>query len=200
MSRALNNRSLKPQILSLRQQGKTYNEIAQILDCSKSIISYHCGNGNERRRLSLYKKNKNTLNKCIMSKFNSFKSRHLTKSIKNKTSGFKRHAKSQVNNIQDGNYTTQDVLDKIGPNPVCYLTGKSIDLCDTKSYNFDHIIPVALGGTNDLSNLGLCIKEANMAKNELSLEDFYLLCESILSYRDSQKQRHLSSVGRATHL
>ena len=38
------NKNLKPQILSLREQGKTYNEIASILNCSKGSISYHCSN------------------------------------------------------------------------------------------------------------------------------------------------------------
>ncbi len=36
------NKNLKPQILSLRKEGKTYNEIASILDCSKGTISFHC--------------------------------------------------------------------------------------------------------------------------------------------------------------
>lgn len=187
MKRTLNNRRLKPDILRLRSEGKTYNQISKILNCSKSVISYHCGNGNEKRRVLDYKRNKNTLKKCIMSKLNTFKSRHLTKSVKSKTANFKRHSKSIVNNINEDNYTTQDVIDKIGEKPTCYLTGKSIDLCDTASYSFDHIIPVAQGGTNDLSNLGVCTFEANQSKSELMLEDFYDLCEAVLKHRDKQK-------------
>lgn len=37
-----NNSSLKNKILSLRRKGNTYNEIANILKCSKSTISFHC--------------------------------------------------------------------------------------------------------------------------------------------------------------
>lgn len=34
--------SLKEQIIELRQQRKSYNEISKILGCSKATISYHC--------------------------------------------------------------------------------------------------------------------------------------------------------------
>jgi len=33
---------MKEQILKLRKEGKTYNEIHELLGCSKSTISYHC--------------------------------------------------------------------------------------------------------------------------------------------------------------
>jgi hypothetical protein len=36
-------RNLKANILSLRDQGKTYKEIRSILSCSESIIAYYCG-------------------------------------------------------------------------------------------------------------------------------------------------------------
>lgn len=35
-------RNLKPQILSLRNQGKSYREIQKELNCSKGTINYHC--------------------------------------------------------------------------------------------------------------------------------------------------------------
>jgi hypothetical protein len=38
--------SLKEKILSLRNEGKTYNEITKILGCTKSTISFHCNNNN----------------------------------------------------------------------------------------------------------------------------------------------------------
>lgn len=46
-------KSIKAEILSLRAQGKNYNEIVQILKCSKGTVSYHCsefGKSNARRR------------------------------------------------------------------------------------------------------------------------------------------------------
>jgi DNA invertase Pin-like site-specific DNA recombinase len=35
-------RQIKNDILSLREQGKTYNQIVSILKCSKSTVNYHC--------------------------------------------------------------------------------------------------------------------------------------------------------------
>lgn len=37
---------LKEKILELRENGKNYNEICQILNCSKGSVSYHCNNNN----------------------------------------------------------------------------------------------------------------------------------------------------------
>lgn len=36
--------NMKEEILNLRKNGKTYNEIREILGCSKGTISYHCSN------------------------------------------------------------------------------------------------------------------------------------------------------------
>ena len=38
--------SLKEKILELRSDGKNYNEISVLLDCSKSTVSFHCNNNN----------------------------------------------------------------------------------------------------------------------------------------------------------
>jgi ribosomal protein S6 len=39
-------KGLKNEILKLRSEGKTYNEIREVLKCTKSVISYHCKNAN----------------------------------------------------------------------------------------------------------------------------------------------------------
>jgi DNA invertase Pin-like site-specific DNA recombinase len=36
------NKDLKNKIIELRKEGRSYNEISKILQCSKSVISYHC--------------------------------------------------------------------------------------------------------------------------------------------------------------
>lgn len=40
---------MKEEILKLREEGKTYNEIKLILGCSKGTISYYCGNGQKEK-------------------------------------------------------------------------------------------------------------------------------------------------------
>ena len=185
----LNNRKLKDDILHLRSQGKSYREISKLLDCSKSVISYHCGSGSEKERACNYYKTKDTPQKAIRNKLNNFRSRHVPKLVISKTKSFKRATsrnKTIVNNITEGNYTSKDVLNKIGANPKCYLTGEPIDLYSTNTYEFDHIIPIKQGGTNDLSNLQICLKEANKAKGELMLEDFYELCAKVLTHKDKK--------------
>lgn len=82
-------------------------------------------------------------------------------------------------------FTARDVIDKFGDNPVCYLTGRPIDLDATSSYHFDHIVPVSKGGGNGLDNLGLLCKEANIAKSNLSVQELLDLCKEILDHHDS---------------
>ena len=40
---------MKEKILQLRNEGKTYKQIQEILKCSKSTISYHCGVGQKEK-------------------------------------------------------------------------------------------------------------------------------------------------------
>ena len=192
MRKRLNNRKLKPQILKLRAEGKTYNQIAKELDCSKSVISYHCGNGSEKERvLSALKKRP-----ILYSKISRFKGRCTRsdyKKIQSKIKTFKRSTKnsacsSTIVNSINKNYTYKDVLNKIGDNPVCYLTGTPIDLNKPETYQLDHIIPTSKGGSNDLDNLQICIKEANTAKGDLMVDELYELCEKILKYKDIKKE------------
>jgi len=189
----------KKDILRLRKQGMTYNEIAQELGCSKGTISYHCGR-DKRERSKINAKSNNKRSTLAM-KVNGFKSRCTHEkytTFRNKIKGFK--TKKASRNRADGrqpkgrsswrvhnlssNFSAKDVINKIGENPICYLTGREIDLNKSKEYSLDHIVPTILGGTNDLSNLGICCTEANHAKAGLSLDDFYSLCEEILAWRD----------------
>lgn len=86
--------SLKNKIISLRNNGKTYDEIKDELNCSKATISYHCqrnnlGGNNQRStltddeivKLNEYYKN-HTIEECV-SKFKIGKST-VTKHTDNK--------------------------------------------------------------------------------------------------------------------
>jgi len=192
MKRKLNNRNLKTKILHLRSQNKSYNQIAKILDCSKSVISYHCGSGSEKARVLRNVKNR----PAICTKVSRFKTRCSRKNyhiLSSKLKTFKRkstkrgnHTNTIVNSV-GSNYSCKDVIKKIGPNPTCYLTGIPIDLDDSSSYNLDHVIPTSRGGLNDLKNLQICLKDVNFAKGQLLIEEFYDLGEKVLKYRDSKK-------------
>ncbi len=94
-----------------------------------------------------------------------------------------------VNQINVKSFTWIDVIRKFGLHPKCYLTGIEINYEDSRSYNFDHIIPRSKGGGYGLENMGLCLQKANFAKSDLMLPEFIELCESILVNRGYRLDR-----------
>lgn len=157
---------LKEQILILRSDNKSYNEIAKILGCSKSIVGYYCNditNSKQRKSTSLWR---NTLKGRIKSRLCTFCAR-----ISHGGRGMK-----SLNKIK-----TLDIINKFGTKTKCYLTGTPIDL-EKDNYCFDHIVPVSKGGTNDLSNLGITIPIANYSKSDLTVEEYLELCKKVLEH------------------
>jgi 5-methylcytosine-specific restriction endonuclease McrA len=84
-------------------------------------------------------------------------------------------------------FKVKDLLDKIGENPTCYLTGRPINLMDGQSYHLDHIIPKNKGGENSIENCNIACRDANQAKGNLLYQEFILLCEEILSFHKQNK-------------
>lgn len=178
---------VKNQILDLRKQGLSYNKIQQIVGCSKSAISYHCGKGQKKKKN--YRQIKRRSNNCLIQKVENFRNRkykHIIESLENrnwkdilqiKIRGFSMNRKTKKVKQQ---FSLQDLINKIGDNPTCYLTGRSIDLSDGRSYHLDHIIPISKGGNNSLDNCNIACKEANQAKNNLSKDEFIKLCKEVV--------------------
>ena len=81
-------------------------------------------------------------------------------------------------------FKLEDVIEKFGENPTCYLTGQPIDMWKPSTYEFDHIIPRIRGGTNDLDNLGICLKSANRAKYTMTPDEFVNLCRLIVQHHN----------------
>lgn len=192
---------LKEAIIRLRKEGKTYDEIVGVLGCAKSTISFHIGEGQKEKSRKRKRKWAAKANGLVRLKLSRFLRRKPYSNVKlkrgsgrlsphdlfrNKVKQFKsrlRHSKGKhkVNNIKvDYNY--KEVMKKIGDVPICYLTGKKIDLQKGEMYNFDHIKPVSKGGTNDLSNLGLATSNANAAKSDMSVDEFIVLCREVLEH------------------
>ena len=83
------------------------------------------------------------------------------------------------------NYGSKDVLNKIQTDEYkanCYLTGREINLKETSNYHLDHVVPRTKGGTNDLDNLQIACKEANMAKSDMLTGEFVELCREVLEH------------------
>lgn len=170
---------MKEQILELRNSGKTYNEIQKELGCSKSTISYHCGEGQKekfRKRTQKLRDSNALLSKC--DQFNNKKLRYASNAFQNEAA---RRKTDDPRYIKDRTFDYKDVVNKFGKETVCYLTGEKINLFDDQ-YHFDHIVPVSKGGGSSIENLGITIPQANMAKQDLSVEELLLLCEKILKH------------------
>ena len=128
---------MKEQILKLREEGKTYNEIKSILGCSKSTISYYCGEGQKEKTLN--RKRKSRKYNPLLDKIDRFKSR-VRDFQRNRVNGTFVEGRTHTLSVEN-------VLNKIGDNPKCYLTGREIDLYNTTSYHLDHIIPLSSADT-----------------------------------------------------
>lgn len=185
----------KEQILKLKDEGKTFTEIMKITGAASSTVSYHCGKGQKEKYRKRNLKNRKKLhpyyNRIISFNLNRPNKQLSAKSIctnlrliQQKIHTF--HKDRKTKEYQEIQFTVQDVINKLGENPKCYLTGQSIDIYKPRTYQFDHIVPVSKGGDNSLENLGICTRDANLAKGGMMLEDFYKLCEDVIRVRDNK--------------
>lgn len=99
--------------------------------------------------------------------------------IRTKLKSFFRKSKIEVTKTMLDNFL-DTVLTKIRSNPKCYITGRPINLMDSSSYHFDHILPRSRGGDNSVENLGLTCAIANRSKSNMTIEEYIELCKEVL--------------------
>jgi 5-methylcytosine-specific restriction endonuclease McrA len=176
------NKDLGRKILELRALGYSYNKIASELNCSKSLICYHCGENQKNKNKNRGRKNKKQ--NPLKTKLNRFQEKtKRRKKISPQRPDIYRiliNKRHHFNLKGDYMFTIQQLMEKLGENPKCYLTGKSINLADSRTYSLDHIVPRSKGGDNSLENCGLTCSDANRAKHDLTLEEFIALCKSVV--------------------
>jgi 5-methylcytosine-specific restriction endonuclease McrA len=181
---------MKEKILKLRQEGKTYDQIRDILGCSKGTIAYHCGKGQKDKTRRRIKKSRSSAHP-LKRKIENFKAR---RALKTKTEKFqcrvslgdsRKISGSSRCSMKDVeiNFRGDDVIKKFGSNPKCALSGREISWEKSSSYVLDHIIPVQRGGDNSLDNLQLLNPQINMAKSNLTDEEFISLCKEVLEHQ-----------------
>lgn len=168
---------MKNEILKLRSEGKSYNEIKSILGCSKGTIAYHCGDGQKDKCKLRVKNYKKTLTGILKRKKDNF--------------SFVNGNRRCLQKRKSLNFSSNEFKDKLINNPICYLSGRKIDLLQPKTYQCDHIIPVSRGGGCSFDNLGLTCKEVNFAKGDMILEDFIQLCKEILIHQGFKVEKNL---------
>lgn len=186
-------RYMKEQILELRSKGLSYREITEKLGCSKSTVSYYCGSDQKKKSLDRQRRRRENEHpfKSKLERFCLKKNRKAKTQIcsikalfKGKLEAF--HMKHKSSEYQKPTFTVDDVIAKFGESPTCYLTGDSIDIHNPRSYQFDHIIPRSRGGDNSLDNLGLCTRHANIAKSDMTPEEFVEFCRSVVDHHDNK--------------
>lgn len=194
------NRNLKPKILELRKKGYCYREIANELNCSKGTVAYHLGK-NQREKTNNRTKKYRTANPLIKKRDTFVYLDHRRSYTGIKTNNDERtvrqilHVKrctfSVCKRRKMANYmfSLDELIEHLGENPKCYLTGRKIDLSNGRSYALDHIIPRSKGGDNSLNNCGITCTEANRAKFDLNLDDFVSLCQEVVDY--NKKENHV---------
>lgn len=166
---------MKEKILQLRSEGKSYNEIKKILGCSKGTISYHCGEGQKKKN---YQRAVNRRKETVICKrvenFRNMKDR--SEDFQRSRHGSKGLGKRNLT------FRWQDIIAKFGWQTTCYLTGRNINLKESKTYHFDHIVPYSRGGSSGLENLGIACKWANIAKSDMMLDEFIVVCKEVLEF------------------
>lgn len=192
----MKNRKIKNEILRLRALNKSYKEISKILACSLSVISYHCGAGQKEKNLKRTRKYrqkdhpyKRKTERFILKKAKLSNKKQTKETAKRtiyvKIRRFCSNSKRGENMKSNPTFTFSDVIEKFGENPICYLTGEPIDISKSRSYHFDHMVPSSRGGTNDISNLGICTKEANLAKHNMTYDEFIDFCYKVIKYYET---------------
>lgn len=154
-----------------------YGRIASAAGVSKSVVKYHLdakARDDTRRRGK-----RRRLENVVDSKVQRFRAKKL---LRDRVRGFQRRIRGKLGQAKLAHFTYKDVLRKLGANPVCYLTGTSIDLTSPKTYSFDHVVPAARGGSNTLKNLGILRSDVNRMKHDLTPDEFIQVCLEIARY------------------
>jgi hypothetical protein len=181
----------RDKIIELRNQGKSYKQIKSLLGCSLGTICYHLGSGQKEKHL-IRDRNKRQGWHPFHLKMIHFKENKKLKLINTIiTSSIKKQFKTKIEDFcryrikgkmiyNPPTFTLEQLIEKVGENPICYLTGQKIDISQPKNYSFDHIVPRSQGGDNSLENLGLCTKQANLSKTDMTLEEYLNHCKKVL--------------------
>ena len=185
----------KEQIKNLKESGLSFTEIHKQLGCSKGLLSYHLGIGQREKTKQRQIKFRQKAHPYLR-KLDNFLIKREPPQKRKELHKFKKLIQCKlelfVRNRKTGEYmkppfTIDDVINKFGENPKCYLTGDDIDIYQPRTYNFDHIIPVSRGGLNTLDNMGICTKKANSAKSDMTPEEFIDLCKKVLKYNKADR-------------
>lgn len=174
---------MKEKILELRKSGLAYSKIAEILNCTKSLVCYYCGKNQKLKstKRQIIRRKKSHPYESKLHNFKYIKSTNKKRTSKTKQTTHPYYGK-WYKLMKDTDVTVQDLINKFSEQPKCYLTGDDIDINDVKSYHFDHVIPKSRGGDNSLDNIQIATKTANLSKSDMTPDEFFFLCKKVLEH------------------
>lgn len=183
---------LGPQIQQLRDEGHSFKQIKQILQCSLSTVCYHLSDGQKLKTRIRSSKNLSLKHPYHMKIANFSRIpttvgrvaiHHNQKLLYDKVLSFFRNRDTKM--YHKPTFTVEDVINKFGETPQCYITGLPIDISKPRTYHFDHIIPTSKGGQTTLDNLGICTKQANLAKGDMTPDEFINFCKLVIAHNQA---------------
>lgn len=189
---------LKDEILALRAAGYNYSQIVAALGCSKGTVAYYCGTDQKektRNRLRAFRQRAHPLIRKLERFLGPSRRPPSQRAITHRDARLVLYRKiKEFGRVREGtrwkhtsmSFTVEDLLTKIGPNPVCALTGRPLDLTASATYALDHITPRARGGDNSLENCQLVCRDVNQAKHSMLLADFVTLCRDVVRWAEQQ--------------
>lgn len=158
---------MKEEILKLRKEGKSYNQISRELDCSKGTVAYHCGEGQKEKSKIRSYFNKTKDGRVIYRKV--YRLANFRRKIHDSLKSSQRQYTGKSSYSKEGR---EEFVKKCLKEPRCYWTGLPIDLNKPLTYELDHYIPLSKGGSNDFANIVLTSRIANRMKGDLKPKDF----------------------------
>lgn len=162
---------MKEQILKLREEGYSYRAIQAQLKCSKGLVAYYCGEGQKEK--TKIRTRQRRRDHPVVNKF-EFKAYSFNNKIKQFRDNENRMAASLTPN------EAREVFEE--QQGKCYLTGDTLDFTNGREVHFDHKTPISKGGSSTRENLGICTREANLAKSAMTIEEFLSFCQRILEF------------------
>ena len=185
-------RGIGPKIQELYASGLTLTQISKSLSCAISTVEYHVKPETKAKTLARLKISANKDHPYVAKTRKFRSSSHIrTKSTESILSA-KRKIQFKVNNfkrtgtMQNENFSADDIIAKFGERPKCHFTGRDIDIYATSTYHFDHLIPVSRGGRNTLDNLAICCKDVNLAKRDMTSDEFINMCRQVVEQADNK--------------
>jgi len=179
-------------IIELRKLNKPYRQIAKELKCATSLVGYYLDkNQREKYRIRQYNSRKKRHPFVLKVQGFLYENKRVKVSMYNSkfsvrevliTKFYSFRKSKKGTDMMESKLTVEDVLKKFGENPKCYLTGEDIDIHKSRMYEFDHIIPRSKGVDNNIDNLGICSRRANRAKNDMTPDEFIMLCKTVLEH------------------